>query len=78
MRPQLIVFASAFCLLPVLSAQPASPSAAPAVTVLVKSQPDLSGEAVVIDKENTIVRFAKDGSSVRTLYVSERARSSHP
>lgn len=53
MLVRLTVLASAFCLLPVLSAQTAKPKAAPdkGVTVLVKSTPDLSGKAVVIEKE---------------------------
>jgi Flp pilus assembly protein TadD len=68
MLARLIVFAS-FCILPVLSAQTPKPVSAP------QTQPDLSGQAVVINKEEAVVRFAKDGSSVRTEFVSEQILS---
>ncbi|MGB9416823.1 MAG: DUF3857 domain-containing protein, partial [Acidobacteriaceae bacterium] len=35
----------------------------------VKSPPDLTGEAVVIEKSSIVIRYARDGSSVRTLTV---------
>jgi hypothetical protein len=31
----------------------------------VPGKPDLTGQAVVVEKETTVLRFAKDGSSVR-------------
>jgi hypothetical protein len=49
-----------------LSAQTAKPLSPP-----VPGKPGLTGQAVVVEKETTVLRFAKDGSSVRTLSVSE-------
>src|SRR5882757_6306266 len=63
-----IVLAALACFLPVLAAQTPKPaSAAPTAA----AKPDLTGEALVIEKDNTVVRFAKDGSSVRTVSVTE-------
>ena len=64
MSARLIVFAALSCFLPILSAQTAKPES-PAVP----AKPDLTGQAVVVEKEATVVRFSKDGSSVRTLSV---------
>ncbi len=70
MLARLIVFAALACFLPVLAAQTAQPAPTPPAAAAAK--PDLAGEAVVIDKNDTVVRFAKDGSSVRTLFIAER------
>ncbi|HEX6773095.1 MAG TPA: DUF3857 domain-containing protein [Acidobacteriaceae bacterium] len=72
MSARLILFAALFCFLPALSAQTAKPASQPPSAA---AKPDLSGEGVVIEKEETVVRFAKDGSSVRTLFVVERVQS---
>src|SRR4051794_4967490 len=80
-----IVFVALTCFLPVLAAQTVKPSTAPQsdgvripaknLPVLTKAPPDLTNEAVVVEKESALVRFAKDGSSVRTLSVTERILS---
>jgi tetratricopeptide (TPR) repeat protein len=82
MSARLIVLAALSCFLPVLTAQTPTPSVAPTagesvpVTNLpvlekgaVKSQPDLTGEAIVIEKSTIVMRYARDGSSLRTLTV---------
>ena len=73
MPARLIVFAAFACFLPVLAAQTAQPALTPLAAAAAK--PDLAGEAVVIDKNDTVVRFAKDGSSVRALFIAERILS---
>src|SRR5882757_2981326 len=64
-----IVLAAFACFLPILAAQ--TPKPAPLAT----AKPDLTGEALVIEKDDTVVRFAKDGSSVRTFSVTEHIMS---
>jgi hypothetical protein len=66
MSARLIVFAALSCFLPILSAQTANSVSPPQ-----PGKPDLTGQAVVVEKEATVVRFSKDGSSVRTLSVTE-------
>jgi uncharacterized protein DUF3857 len=61
-----IVLAALACFLPLLSAQTAKPASAPVATV---TKPDLTGEAVVVEKSAIVLRYARDGSSVRTLTV---------
>src|SRR5690242_19263248 len=72
MSARLIVFAAFFCLLPALCAQTGKSASQPPSAA---AKPDLSGEAVVVEKEETVVRFARDGSSVRTLHVLEHVQS---
>src|ERR1700744_3945578 len=76
-----IVLAAFALFLPILAAQtPTSSGAPPAGKKIpvkslsvpekgVKSPPDLTGEAVVIEKSSIVIRYARDGSSVRTLTV---------
>jgi len=75
-----IVLAAFACFLPILAAQTPKPAVAPPtearvpiknLPVIAKTPPDLTGEVLVIEKEDTVLRFAKDGSSVRTLSVTE-------
>ncbi|HEY3988694.1 MAG TPA: DUF3857 domain-containing protein [Acidobacteriaceae bacterium] len=82
-----IVLAALACFLPTLptlSAQTVKPSApSPSGTaipvknlpILAKSQADLTGEAVIVEKDETVVRFPRDGSSVRTVSVTEQIQS---
>src|SRR5258708_2644187 len=79
-----IAFAALACFLPALFAQTVTSAASPSegvriplknLPVLTKSPPDLTGESLVIEKDDTVVRFAKDGSSVRTLSISEHILS---
>jgi hypothetical protein len=70
MPARLILFAALSCFLPLLSAQTAKPASTP-----VAVKPDLTGEAVIVEKDETVVRFAKDGSSVRTLSITEHILS---
>jgi Domain of Unknown Function with PDB structure (DUF3857) len=67
-----IVLAALSCFLPVLAAQTPQPAATPAVAA---AKPDLTGEAVVVEKDDTVLRYAKDGSSVRTLSITEHILS---
>ena len=76
-----IVLAAFACFLPILAGQSAKPAVAPStearipvknLPVFAKSPPDLTGEALVIEKDDTVLRFAKDGSSVRTVSITER------
>jgi hypothetical protein len=67
-----IVLAALACFLPLLSAQTSKPASAPAATV---AKPDLTGEAVIVENDDTVLRFAKDGSSVRTLSITEHILS---
>jgi tetratricopeptide (TPR) repeat protein len=67
-----IVLAAFACFLPFLAAQTVKPASAPPT---VTAKPDLTGEALVIEKEDIVVRFAKDGSSVRTFSVTEHILS---
>lgn len=80
MPAQLIVLAAFACFLPILAAQTPKPAVAPStearvpvknLPAIAKTPPDLTGEALVIEKEDTVLRFAKDGSSVRTFSVRE-------
>ncbi len=61
-----IVLAALACFLPSLAAQTAKPASAAAATV---TKPDLTGEGVVVEKSTIVLRYARDGSSVRTLTV---------
>ncbi|HZD46848.1 MAG TPA: DUF3857 and transglutaminase domain-containing protein, partial [Acidobacteriaceae bacterium] len=79
-----IFFAALACFLPALAAQTVPPSVAPPgkvkipvknLPIFVKAQPDLTGEALVIEKDDGVVRFAKDGSNVRTVSVTEHILS---
>src|ERR1700728_632335 len=65
------VLAAYLCFLPFLVAQTPKPASAPTAS----AKPDLTGEAVVIEKDDTVLRFAKDGSSVRTLSITEHILS---
>jgi tetratricopeptide (TPR) repeat protein len=67
-----IVLAAFVCFLPILAAQSAKPASAPPT---VAAKPDLTGEALVIEKDDTVLQFAKDGSSVRTLSITEHILS---
>jgi tetratricopeptide (TPR) repeat protein len=70
MPARLIVFAALSCFLPLLSAQTTKPASTP-----VAVKPDLTGEAVIVEKDDTALRFARDGSSVRTLSITEHILS---
>jgi tetratricopeptide (TPR) repeat protein len=52
--------------LPSLAAQTVKPASSPAATA---TKPDLTGGAVVVEKSTMVLRYARDGSSVRTLTV---------
>src|ERR1700733_11296650 len=67
-----IVLAALACFLPPLAAQTTKPASTPAS---VAAKPDLTGEAVIVEKDDTVLRFAKDGSSVRTLSITEHILS---
>jgi hypothetical protein len=72
MPARLIVFAALSCFLPLLAAQMVKPASTPAA---IAAKPDLAGEAMIVEKDDTVVRFAKDGSSVRTLSITEHILS---
>jgi tetratricopeptide (TPR) repeat protein len=61
-----IVLAALACFLPSLAAQTVKPVSSPAA---IATKPDLTGEAVVVEKSTMVLRYARDGSSVRTLTV---------
>ena len=67
-----IVLAALACFLPPIAAQTTKPASTPAP---VAAKPDLTGEAVIVEKDDTVLRFAKDGSSVRTLSITEHILS---
>ena len=73
MPAQSIVFAALALFLPVPAAQTAQPAPTPAAAAAAK--PDLSGQGTVVEKIASTIRFAKDGSSVRTLAVTEQILS---
>lgn len=58
--------------LPVLAAQSVKPATVSSTATV---KPDLTGEAVVVEKDDSVLRFAKDGSSARTLSITERILS---
>ncbi|HEX6494730.1 MAG TPA: hypothetical protein VF018_04555, partial [Acidobacteriaceae bacterium] len=79
-----IVFAALACFLPALTAQRPKPSAPPAagestpaknLPLLTQAKPDLSGQEAVMEKMALVLRYAKDGSNVRTLTVREHVLS---
>ena len=75
MPAQSIVFAALALFLPVLAAQTAQP--APTRAAAAAAEPDLSGQGAVVEKIASTIRFAKDGSSVRTLAVMEQGTRLH-
>jgi Flp pilus assembly protein TadD len=72
MTARLIAFALLSCFLPVIAAQTVTPASTAAAAV---AKPDLMGEAVIVEKDDTVLRYAKDGSSVRTLSITEHILS---
>ena len=79
-----IVLAALACFLPILAAQTVPPAPGPPgeatipaknLPVPAKSKPDLTGEALVIEKDDSVLRFDKDGSNVRTLSITEHILS---
>jgi tetratricopeptide (TPR) repeat protein len=85
MSARSIVLAAFACFLPILAAQTPKPASAPPsngvripvknLPLFAKTQPDLTGEALVIEKDDAVVRFAKDGSSERTISITEHILS---
>src|ERR1700751_3353556 len=73
MPAQSIVFAVLALFLPVLAAQTAQP--APTRAAAAAAEPDLSGQGAVVEKISSTIRLPKEGSSVRTLAVTEQVLS---
>jgi tetratricopeptide (TPR) repeat protein len=82
MQARSIVLAALSFFLPILAAQTPKPAAAlpagdriPVKNLPILAKPDLSGQEAVMEKMALVVRYAKDGSCVRTLTVREHVLS---